>query len=107
MKKSPLTTLVNGPLRCGKQDLNLHGLAATRPTTYEHPVASDDRKELTTTHFPVCTSKPENENAGDRLPAFDTWAKQLRNARNPLGEQKYTRRGGRPTGRSIVASKEI
>jgi hypothetical protein len=41
------------------------------------------------------------------LPAFDTWGKQLRNARKPLGEQKYTRRGGRRAGRSIVAGKEI
>ncbi len=47
------------------------------------------------------------ELADYRLPAFDTWGKQLRNARKPLGEQKYTRRGGRPTGRSIVAGKEI
>jgi hypothetical protein len=42
-----------------------------------------------------------------KLPAFDTWAKQLRNARRPLGEQKYTPRGGRAAGRSIVAEKEV
>ena len=29
------------------------------------------------------------------LPAFDTWSRQLRNARKVLGEQKYTRRAGR------------
>ena len=47
------------------------------------------------------------ELADYKLPAFDTWAKQLRKARKPLGEQKYTRRAGRATGRSIVAGKEI
>lgn len=41
------------------------------------------------------------------LPAFDTWSRQLRNARGPLGEQKYTRRAERPTGRSIVSGREI
>ncbi len=47
------------------------------------------------------------ELADYELPAFDTWAKQLRNARNPLGEQKYTRRAGRAAGRSIVSGREI
>jgi hypothetical protein len=47
------------------------------------------------------------ELADYKLPVFDTWAKQLRNARKPLGEQKYTRRGGRNTGRSIVSEREI
>ena len=42
-----------------------------------------------------------------RLRAFGTWVRQLRKAREPLGEQKYTRRAGRDTGRSIVAGKEI
>ena len=41
------------------------------------------------------------------LPVFDTWSRQLRNARNPLGEQKYTRRAGRVAGRSIVKGDEI
>jgi hypothetical protein len=47
------------------------------------------------------------ELADYKFPAFDTWSKQLRNARKLLGEQKYTRRGGRPTGRSIVNRQEI
>jgi hypothetical protein len=47
------------------------------------------------------------ELADYRLPAFDTWGKQLRNARKPLGEQKYTRRSGRHTSRSIVSGREI
>jgi len=41
------------------------------------------------------------------LPSFDTWAKQLRNARKPLGEQKYTQRAGRQTGGSIAKANEI
>jgi hypothetical protein len=47
------------------------------------------------------------ELADYELPASDTWSRQLRNARKPLGEQKYTRRAGRAAGRSIVAGKEI
>ena len=47
------------------------------------------------------------ELADYELPDFPTWTRQLRNARNPLGEQKYTRRAGRDTGRSIVTAKEI
>jgi hypothetical protein len=42
-----------------------------------------------------------------RLPSFDTWAKQLRNARKALGEQKYKRRGRARIGRSIVAGDQI
>ncbi|MCC6127400.1 MAG: hypothetical protein IT426_20775 [Pirellulales bacterium] len=42
-----------------------------------------------------------------KLPAFGTWAKQLRNARKPLGDQKYTCRGGRTAGQSIVSGREI
>lgn len=43
-----------------------------------------------------------------KLPAaFATWSRQLRAARNALGEQKYTRRPGRPTGSSIVRPREI
>ena len=40
-------------------------------------------------------------------PSFDSWSKQLRNARNPLGEQKYTRRKGRAAGKSIVRADEV
>jgi len=47
------------------------------------------------------------ELADYELPSFDTWTKQLRNARNPLGKQKYTRRGGRATGKSIVRVNEV
>lgn len=42
-----------------------------------------------------------------RIPAFDTWSRQLRKARNALGEQKYTPRGGRRSGSSIVKGNEI
>jgi hypothetical protein len=41
------------------------------------------------------------------LPDFPTWTKHLRNARAPLGEQKYKRRGGRATGKSIVRANQI
>lgn len=41
------------------------------------------------------------------LPVFETWAKYLRTARSKLGESKYTRRNGRPHGRSIVRSDTI
>jgi hypothetical protein len=38
------------------------------------------------------------------VPTFDTWSRYLREARNTLGEQKYTRRSGRTAGRSVVTS---
>ncbi|NLX96660.1 MAG: hypothetical protein GXY83_10830 [Rhodopirellula sp.] len=41
------------------------------------------------------------------LPCFATWSKQVRNARKALGEQKYTKRGGRALGKSIVSAREI
>ncbi len=44
---------------------------------------------------------------GYELPLFDTWSRQLRNARKALGEQKYTARSGRDTGRSIVSGDRI
>ena len=54
------------------------------------------------------------EHAGNRrelteykLPAFDTWSRQLREAREALGEQKYSRRRGRSHGKSIVKLEEI
>lgn len=41
------------------------------------------------------------------LPEFDTWARQLRTARNALREQKYIRRGAaRPT-RSVVKGSSL
>jgi hypothetical protein len=50
-------------------------------------------------------------NAGEltdyKPPAFDTWARELRTARSALGEQKYTARGGRARGRSIVRTDEV
>jgi hypothetical protein len=51
-------------------------------------------------------SATSGELAEYRLPAFDTWSRQLRNARKLLGEQKYNRRKGR-TGRSIAGSDDI
>jgi hypothetical protein len=54
------------------------------------------------------------EGAGDRgelaeyrLPAFGSWTRYLREARNVLNEQKYTRRAGRPVGKSIVTGGQI
>ena len=41
------------------------------------------------------------------LPGFSTWSRQLREARKVLGESKYTRRAGRPTGKSIVRREDI
>jgi hypothetical protein len=41
------------------------------------------------------------------LPTFDTWSRQLREARRPLREQKYSPRGGRSRGRSVVKRDEI
>ena len=42
-----------------------------------------------------------------KLPPFDTWCRYLRIARKATGEQKYTPRHGRATGRSIVSADEI
>ena len=44
---------------------------------------------------------------GYELPAFDTWSRQVRTARDVLRSQKYSRRAGRPTGRSVVRESEI
>jgi hypothetical protein len=41
------------------------------------------------------------------LPSFDTWTRYLRDARKLLGEQKYTRRAGRSTGKSIAQADQI
>ncbi len=41
------------------------------------------------------------------LPSFDTWSRQLRNARNALKEQKYKRRGQPMRTRSIVGGNQI
>lgn len=53
-------------------------------------------------------------NRGDRgektdykLPVFDTWTRQLREARRLLGESKYSRRGRRRLGKSIVKADQI
>jgi hypothetical protein len=55
---------------------------------------------------------PENVGEGGeltdyRLPSFETWARHLRTARNTLGQQKYTRRAGRPLGKSVVRVDQI
>jgi hypothetical protein len=54
------------------------------------------------------------EDAGDsgaltdyELPKFDTWARQVRKARQLLRNQKHTRRAGRPTGKSVVRQDQI
>ncbi len=41
------------------------------------------------------------------LPRFDTWVRYLREARNHLGESKYSPRSGRDTSGSIVRPEEI
>lgn len=41
------------------------------------------------------------------LPSFETWTKYVRNARAPLGEQKYKPRKGRHRGKSVVRDDEI
>jgi hypothetical protein len=55
---------------------------------------------------------PEHAGNGGQLteygpPAFDTWSRQLREAREALCEQKYSRRRGRSHGKSIVKLEEI
>ena len=40
-------------------------------------------------------------------PNYETWRRQVSEARRLLGEQKYTPRKGRSTGRSIVSGQEI
>jgi hypothetical protein len=46
------------------------------------------------------------ELADYELPAFETWTRQIREARNALDEQKYTSRAGRE-GRSIVERNRV
>jgi hypothetical protein len=41
------------------------------------------------------------------VPDFDTWTRELRNARAALGEQKYNRRGGRARSKGIVRADQI
>jgi len=41
------------------------------------------------------------------LPPFDSWARYLRKARNVLGQNKYSPRAGRDTGRSIVRPEQV
>jgi hypothetical protein len=54
---------------------------------------------------------PDEEHSGELvdyvLPAFDTWSRYLRIARNALNEQKYSPRWPRQTGRSIVNPDEV
>jgi len=47
------------------------------------------------------------EFAGYRLPAFDTWSRQVRNARNVLNGQKHRSRTAREAGRSIARGRDI
>jgi len=56
------------------------------------PTESGDLGELMDYDLPDC---------------FETWSRYLRAARNPLGEQKYSSRGGRSTGKSVVRSDEL
>jgi hypothetical protein len=47
------------------------------------------------------------ELAGYELPPFSTWVRSVREARRVLGEQKHRPRAGRPTGASIVRTREV
>jgi hypothetical protein len=53
----------------------------------------------------------DKDNLGEltdyQLPAFDSWCRQLREARRVLGEQKYKRRGRPPISRSIVRADQV
>jgi hypothetical protein len=49
----------------------------------------------------------QGELADYTLPDVDTWVRYLGKARKILGEQKYTRRTGRPYGKSVAKSDEI
>ena len=53
------------------------------------------------------TAGARDDLEGYELPAFDTWARYLRNARRQLGEQKNTCRGGRPHGKSVTSGDRI
>lgn len=44
---------------------------------------------------------------GYKLPRFDTWTRQLRDARKAVGEQKNTPRADRPTGKSVVSQHQV
>jgi hypothetical protein len=44
---------------------------------------------------------------GYKLPGYDTWARYVREARKALGEQKYSRRAGRPLTTSIARPSDI
>jgi hypothetical protein len=56
----------------------------------------------------IDTDKDDTEGLADyKLPTVSTWSRQVRKARQALGEQKCTRRAGRATGRSIVSEREI
>lgn len=54
---------------------------------------------------------PDEEQSGElvdyKLPSFETWDRYLREARKATGEQKYTPRRGRETGRSVVKGSKI
>lgn len=47
------------------------------------------------------------ESTDYELATFETWSRYLRHARAALGEQKSTRRAGRPPGRSVVKASEL
>ena len=43
---------------------------------------------------------------GYQLPPFPTWSRYVRCARKTLGQQKYSRRAGRSTGRTVLPERE-
>lgn len=45
--------------------------------------------------------------SGYELPNFDTWSRQLRTARNALGEQKYQKRRDRKRSRGIIHARDL
>ncbi len=56
----------------------------------------------------IDSDKEEDTELTDyELPSFDTWGRQLREARRATGEQKYTPRRAKVSGRSIVKGTEV
>jgi hypothetical protein len=69
-----------------------------------HECTNNDGREPTDQQ---CHAWLETHSEGDQLPAFDTWQRYVRKARNFLGDQKNTPLAGREHGRSIVSANEV
>jgi hypothetical protein len=76
---------------------------------YEYAVSENQRElqdreayDYLKEHGLPSDTRDLGELEGYRLPSFDTWSRQVRDARRQLGQQKYSRRANRTTGRSIT-----